>query len=79
MTKDAAKAAAVAADIMLFDSCFIRLRTAFANGCAASSRRSKSWTVPCRADAYLAGSMRKVDGWQSLAEKPDDKILDLAA
>jgi hypothetical protein len=23
--------------------------------------------------------MRKVDGWQSLAEKPDDQIIDLAA
>jgi hypothetical protein len=24
-------------------------------------------------------AMRKVDGWQSLAEKPDDQIIDLAA
>jgi hypothetical protein len=24
-------------------------------------------------------TMRKVDGWQSLAEKPDDQIIDLAA
>ena len=23
--------------------------------------------------------MRKVDGWQSLAEKPDNQIIDLAA
>ena len=24
-------------------------------------------------------TMRKVDGWQTLAEKPDDQIIDLAA
>jgi putative transposase len=24
-------------------------------------------------------TMRKVDGWQILAEKPDDQIIDLAA
>jgi putative transposase len=24
-------------------------------------------------------TMRKVDGWQSLAEKPSDQIIDLAA
>ena len=24
-------------------------------------------------------TMRKVDGWQTLAEKPDDHIIDLAA
>jgi hypothetical protein len=24
-------------------------------------------------------AMRKVDGWQSLAEKPDNQIIDLAA
>ena len=24
-------------------------------------------------------TMRKVDGWQTLAEKPDNKIIDLAA
>jgi putative transposase len=24
-------------------------------------------------------TMRKVDGWRSLAEKPDDQIIDLAA
>ncbi len=24
-------------------------------------------------------AMHKVDGWQSLAEKPDDQIIDLAA
>jgi putative transposase len=24
-------------------------------------------------------TMRKVDGWQTLAEKPDDRIIDLAA
>ena len=52
-------------------------------------RRIKTQTVlPCAETAAmlfwaLMGSgqivMRKVDGWQSLAEKPADQIIDLAA
>jgi len=29
--------------------------------------------------AWSQITMRKVDGWQSLAEKPSDQIIDLAA
>ena len=51
-------------------------------------RRIKTQTVlPCADAAMLFWAllasgqitMRKVDGWQSLAEKPDDQIIDLAA
>jgi putative transposase len=52
-------------------------------------RRIKTQTVLPSAEtaailfwALLASgqiTMRKVDGWQSLAEKPSDQILDLAA
>ena len=52
-------------------------------------RRIKTQTVPpCDETAAMlfwallaSGqiAMRKVDGWQSLAEKPDDQIIDLAA
>ena len=52
-------------------------------------RRIKTQTVlPCAETAAMlfwallaSGqiAMRKVDGWQSLAEKPDDQIIDLAA
>jgi putative transposase len=52
-------------------------------------RRIKTQTVlPCAETAAMlfwallaSGqiTMRKVDGWQSLAEKPDDQIIDLAA
>jgi len=52
-------------------------------------RRIKTQTVlPCAETAamlfwaLLAScqiAMRKVDGWQSLEEKPDDQIIDLAA
>jgi transposase-like protein len=52
-------------------------------------RRIKTQTVPPCAEtaamlfwALLASgqiAMRKVDGWRSLAEKPDDHIIDLAA
>src|SRR6202521_5849583 len=51
-------------------------------------RRIKTQTVlPCAETAALlfwallaSGqiTMRKVDGWQTLAEKPDDQIIDLA-
>ncbi len=36
---------------------------------------SKNWG----AASSGISSMRKVDGWQTLAEKPDDHIIDLAA
>ena len=52
-------------------------------------RRIKTQTVlPCAETAAMlfwallaSGqiTMRKVDGWQTLAEKPDDQIIDLAA
>ncbi len=50
-------------------------------------RRIKTQTVLPRAAALLFWAllpsgqitMRKVDGWQTLAEKPSDKIIDLAA
>ena len=52
-------------------------------------RRIKTQTVlPCAETAAMlfwallaSGqiTMRKVDGWQTLAEKPDDHIIDLAA
>ncbi len=52
-------------------------------------RRIKTQTVlPCAETAAMlfwalmaSGQiiMRKVDGWQSLAEKPDNQIIDLAA
>jgi hypothetical protein len=52
-------------------------------------RRIKTQTVlPCAETAAMlfwalmaSGQivMRKVDGWQSLAEKPADQIIDLAA
>ena len=52
-------------------------------------RRIKTQTVlPCAETAALlfwallaSGqiTMRKIDGWQTLAEKPDDQIIDLAA
>jgi hypothetical protein len=52
-------------------------------------RRIKTQTVlPCAETAAMlfwalmaSGqiTMRKVDGWQSLAEKPSDQIIDLAA
>jgi len=52
-------------------------------------RRIKTQTVlPCAETAAMlfwalmaSGQiiMRKVDGWQSLDEKPDDQIIDLAA
>jgi hypothetical protein len=52
-------------------------------------RRIKTQTVPPCAEtaamlfwALLASgqiAMRKVDGWRSLAEKPSDQIIDLAA
>ena len=37
---------------------------------------------PCNKVALLASgqiTMRKVDGWQSLGQKPDDAAIDLAA
>ena len=52
-------------------------------------RRIKTQTVlPCAETAAMlfwallaSGqiTMRKVDGWQTLAEKPDDQLIDLAA
>jgi putative transposase len=52
-------------------------------------RRIKTQTVlPCAETAAMLFwallacgqiTMRKVDGWQTLAEKPDDQIIDLAA
>ena len=52
-------------------------------------RGSRSQTVlPCAETAAMlfwallaSGqiAMRKVDGWQTLAEKPDDQLIDLAA
>ena len=55
----------------------------------AVSRRIKTQTVlPCAETAAMlfwallaSGqiTMRKVDGWQTLAEKPVDQIIDLAA
>ena len=54
-----------------------------------SKRRIKTQTLlPCAETAAMlfwallaSGQivMRKVDGWQSLAEKPSDQIIDLAA
>ena len=57
MTKDTTKAAAVAADICFSTTGLIRLRTAFAHACAASSKRCwrKNWTKPCRRPRYGRG------------------------
>ena len=66
----------------------IRLRTR-SSDCTEFKRRIKTQTVlPCAETAAMlfwallaSGqiTMRKVDGWQTLAEKPDDHIIDLAA
>ena len=41
--------------------------------------RNRRHAVPGRCSASGQITMRKVDGWQTLAEKPDDQIIDLAA
>jgi putative transposase len=55
----------------------------------SSKRRIKTQTIlPCAETAAMlfcallaSGqiTMRKVDGWQSLTQKPSDQIIDLAA
>jgi putative transposase len=66
-----------------------RARPMRSSGCTRSSRRIKTQTVLPSADtaamlfwALLASgqiNMRKIDGWQTLATKPIDQPIDLAA
>ncbi len=56
----------------------LRLRSAT----CSSRRREVRGAYGLRREALLASgqiTMRKVDGWQTLAEKLSDKIIDLAA
>jgi hypothetical protein len=56
----------------------LRLRSAT----CSSRQREVRGAFGLRREALLASgqiTMRKVDGWQTLAEKPSDKIIDLAA
>jgi hypothetical protein len=56
-----------------------------ARNCISQLRARNNLLPRCKKSgrrALLASGqivMRKVDGWQSLAEKPSDQIIDLAA
>ena len=66
----------------------IRTSNAIERCTRSSSAGSNFDLLPCAETAAMlfwallaSGqiTMRKVDGWQTLAEKPDDQIIDLAA
>ena len=89
MTKDTMKEAAVAAEALLFDDWFdaiedgVRARVRGFIETMLEEELSEALSRPRYGRRALLASgqitMRKVDGWQTLAEKPDNQIIDLAA